>query len=527
MRIEGLSKSFGATRALHDVTMDVRKGEVHGLVGRNGSGKSTLIKILSGYHDPDPGGQLILCGKRVSLPIRGAEAVQLGMSFVHQDLGLVPEYSVLENLLLGDWRTDGMGRIRWRARRAEAREDLRRFGLHIDPRAPVSELREVDRAVLAIVRALRHLGDHPDGHVLVLDEPTAYLPRDGVERLFTAIRRVAAEGTGVVFVSHRSDEVLDLCDRLTVLRDGHKVATVDAASTDHEQLVELLLGRSLGSFYPDAGKVKSGDVALRVRGLGGGTLKDVDLEVRQGEIIGLTGLVGAGYDQVPNLVFGGARATDGILEYGGRTIEASTATPAASIRNGIVMLPADRLGRSGCAGATLSENVGLPVLRRFFIRGRLRRHVLRESVGRLLAAFGVRPPEPELLLSQLSGGNQQKALLAKWVQLEPAVLLLQEPTQGVDVPSKKDIFIRMHEAAARGCAVLVATAEYEDLANICDRVVVFAEGRVVGELKGAELDEDRLVDLSYRRVSATEATRAPAEPSAQYCIPPPMSEDDR
>jgi len=499
LRVEGLSKTFGATRALQDVAMDVRRGEVHGLVGRNGSGKSTLIKMLSGYHAPDPGGQLFLRGSPVPLPVRGDESTRLGMSFVHQDLGLVPGFSVLENLLLGDWGSRDLGRIRWREHEEQVREDLLRFDLDLDPRTQVAGLREVDRAVLAIVRALRRLGEHPDGHVLVLDEPTAYLPRDGVDRLFSAVRRVAAAGTGVVFVSHRSDEVLSLTDRLTVLRDGRKVATVETASTNHEQLVELLLGRSLGSFYPDSTTARTGDVALRVRGLRGRSVHDLSLDVREGEIVGLTGLVGAGYDDVPLLLFGARQASAGTIESSGRVYQAKSMTPVECLRQGVVMLPADRLGSSGCASASLNDNVGLPVLRRYFVRGRIRARKLRGTVTGLLDSYDVRPGQPGMLLSQLSGGNQQKALLAKWMQMEPAVLMLQEPTQGVDVPAKKDIFGHIKVAAANGCAVLLATAEYEDLVNVCDRVIVLAEGRVVGELTGTELDEDQLVNLCYQQ----------------------------
>jgi len=514
MRVEGLSKTFGATQALRDVSMDVRRGEVHGLVGRNGSGKSTLIKILSGYHAPDPGGQLFLRGTPVPLPVRGDESTRLGMSFVHQDLGLVPGFSVLENLLLGDWGSRDLGRIRWREHEERVRQDLLRFDLDLDPRTQVADLREVDRAVLAIVRALRRLGEHPDGHVLVLDEPTAYLPRDGVDRLFSAVRRVAASGTGVVFVSHRSDEVLSVTDRLTVLRDGCKVATVETASTNPEQLVELLLGRSLGSFYPDSTTSRAGDVALRVRGLSGRSVHDLSLDLRQGEIVGLTGLVGAGYDDVPLLLFGGRQASAGTIETGGRIYQATSMTPVECLRQGVALLPADRLGSSGCASASLNDNVGLPVLRRYFVRGRIRAKKLRGTVVGLLDSYDVRPGQPGMLLSQLSGGNQQKALLAKWMQLAPAVLMLQEPTQGVDVPAKKDIFGHIKAAAANGCAVLLATAEYEDLVNVCDRVIVLAEGRVVGELTGTELDEDQLMNLCYQRAEPSQgaAVSHPAAP---------------
>ncbi len=498
LQFTGLSKTFGATRALIDVDFDVRAGEVHGLVGRNGSGKSTLIKVLSGYHVPDPGSQLVLDGQEINLPITGREAASHGLVFVHQDLGLVPAYSVLENIRLNSWESRGLQRIHWKAEREAVHTELERFGLDVDPDTPVISLSQVDRAIVAIVRAMHHLGNDGTGKVLVLDEPTAYLPTDSVERLFEAVRTVAASGAGVVFVSHRTDEVLAITDRITVLRDGRLIDTVVTEDTDENALVSLILGRTLESFYPDPVEAEPGERVLTVSDLTGDLIKDFDLTVDRGEIVGITGLMGAGHDEVPYYIFGARDAKTGSINVNGMDLKIHKSNPTEAIAAGVALLPADRLNLSGSSAATVEDNVALPVLRKYFSRGRLQLAAVRERVGGLLTTFDVRPAMPNLDFSALSGGNQQKALLAKWLQMEPSLLLLHEPTQGVDVGSKADIFSRITDAAEAGTAVVIASAEHEDLANLCTRVVVFDSGRVVGTLSGADLTEERILDLCYR-----------------------------
>lgn len=501
LQFTGLSKTFGATRALIDVDFDVRAGEVHGLVGRNGSGKSTLIKVLCGYHVPDPGGHLTLDGQDIHLPISGREAAAHGLVFVHQDLGLVPAYSVLENIRLNSWQAHGLQKINWKAERSGVEDELERFGIQVDAETPVAALSQVDRAIVAIVRAMHHLGgDGSDGKgkVLVLDEPTAYLPTDSVERLFEAVRTVAATGAGVVFVSHRTDEVLSITDRITVLRDGRLVETVTTAETNEQALVSLILGRTLSSFYPDPVSATTGERVLEVTDLNGTLIRNFNMTADRGEIVGITGLMGAGHDEVPYYIFGARDAQSGHVVVNGQTLKTRKATPTEAIAAGVALLPADRLNLSGTSAASVEDNVVLPVLSRYFSRGRLQLAQVRERVGGLLTTFDVRPAMPNLEFSALSGGNQQKALLAKWMQMEPTLLLLHEPTQGVDVGSKADIFLRITDAAEAGTAIVIASAEHEDLANLCTRVIVFDSGRVVGDLSGAELTEERILDLCYR-----------------------------
>lgn len=503
LQLRGLTKSFGPVKALADADLDLLRGEVLGLVGRNGSGKSTLIKILSGYHDPDPGATLHINGREVELPLMRADVRTNGLAFVHQDLGLLPEATVLENMRLGRYATTKSGRIAWRAERAAVAEALERFGAKVSPDALVSSLRQVDRALVAIVRGLTDLHDPATG-ILVLDEPTAYLPRDSVDQLFATVRAVAAQGTSVVFVSHRLEEVTAITDRVTVLRDGVVVGTVDTKASDEARLIEMILGRKLEDLYPEASTADLGPTVLQVSGLTGTIASDVSFTLHAGEVVGLTGIAGMGYDEVPYLLFGATQASSGEITFPdagtGSTAPrpAKQMTPRDAKAMGMALLPADRIRASGAQEFTLAENVSLPVLPKYFVGLRLRHAHEKRTVGTMLTDYNVKAPGPTTKLSELSGGNQQKALLGKWLQTSPKVLLLHEPTQGVDVGAKKDVFERLRRAAADGASVVIASAEYEDLAHLCDRVLVFRDGRIVASMQGADLTEERIVEQSYR-----------------------------
>lgn len=494
--IRGLGKSFAGRPALEGVDLDVRRGEVHGLLGQNGSGKSTLIKILAGVHDPDSG-SLLVNGTPVDLPIRPDHTRDLGMSFVHQDLGLVPMMTVMENMRIGRFEHNVWGRVDWRQERQAAQKALQRLDLDVSPDAKVASLSEVNRALVAIARALDGLVSNEQGGLLVLDEPTVYLPRDGIDRLFRAVRRIAELGGGVLFVTHRLEEVGEICNRVTVLRDSRKVGTVETAAVDASQLVEMILGRSLEDLYPEP-HLAPGEVRLAVRGLSGAGVHEVSFDLSRGEILGLTGLVGMGFDAVPYLIFGARPAASGELTIDGARLSGSDLTPYTATRHGLALLPANRTRDSGLGSATVCENVTLPVLPSYFRGGRLRqREELRDVTG-LLHGFEVNPPDPARRLSTLSGGNQQKALVAKWLQRQPLVLLLHEPTQGVDIGSRKQIFQLIRDTADRGCAVILASAEYEDLAHLCDRVIIFRHGRAVSELRGSTVTRERIVEQCYR-----------------------------
>ena len=503
----GFSKTFSGKTVLRDLDLDVLPGEVHGLLGENGSGKSTFIKILAGFHAPDDGASLAVGGKPVSLPLDPREPHLLGLSFVHQDLGLVPEMTVLENLRVGSYETGFGWRIRWRRERGRVREALRQFGLdHVSPGAEVGSLREVERAMVAIVRAFERLKGLERG-VLVLDEPTAYLPRDGVERLFDAIRTAARSGFGILFVTHRLEEVRALTDRVTILRDGEHAGTADTASLSERELIERILGRSLGELYPSAHQVR-GELALSARDVSGSLVNSFSVDLHRGEVIGLTGLLGMGQEQVPHLLFGSQRARGGEVLLGGKTYELHRLTPRRAIDAGIALLPANRLREGAAQAATVVENVTLPTVGRYFTGGLLHHRRERRAVGERLREFKVVPPEPNRLFASLSGGNQQKALLAKWFSTRPQIFLLHEPTQGVDIGAKQQIFGQIRDLAQAGGAVIIASTEYEDLAHLCDRVLVVRDGDVVAELRGADLTEHRIVEQCFASERAAEPAGA-------------------
>lgn len=499
LELAGISKTFGRTRVLTDASFAVGRGEIVALVGRNGSGKSTLIKVLSGYHAPDPGGRLSVRGREVALPLAPDDPASLGFGFMHQDLGLSPELSVLENVRVGRFETGRFGRIRWRREREHVRRALADFDADIPPDAAVRDLTELDRALVALVRSLMALEEH-DGGLLVLDEPTAFMPRDDVQRLFAAVRRAAERGTGVIFVSHRFDEVLDLSDRVVVLRDGKLVASTPTAETDEDTLVELVLGRRLDGYYPETAHTTRGGAArLVVEGVSGQVVKDASLELQPGEVVGLTGLRGMGHEELPYLVYGARKAVAGHVTLGDERRAAASMTPPRSVELGAVLVPADRQHSAVVPEFAIRENVSQPVVSRYFRGGWIRRREEQEAVASLLDEFEVRPPDPSLPVGSLSGGNQQKMLLAKWLQSDPTVHLFHEPTAGVDVGAKRAIFERIEQIAAAGGSVLVSSEEWADLAHICDRVLVFRDGHISGPaLAGDDCTEDRIAERCYR-----------------------------
>jgi ribose transport system ATP-binding protein len=499
LELTGLSKTFDGIRVLHDVTLEMGPGEIIGLIGENGSGKSTLIKILSGYHPADPGGRVTMGDHDITQAL-GTGAVHTGMAFIHQDLALVPSMTVLENLRIARFST-GLGwRIRWARERRLVQAYLHQVGLDVHPDTPVADLSVTEHALVAIARGLADIAENEQRvphRLLVLDEPTAYLPREGVQRLFGALRTLAEGGVSIIFVSHRLDEVRDLCHRVAVLREGRLVGVVDADGRTERDLLELMLGRPADELYPDT-RPPAGDPVLEVSGLSGGSLDELSFTARPGEIIGFAGLPGSGYDEVPYLLTGARPAAGGRVAMDGRAVDAPGLTPRDGIAMGMALLPADRAA-AGCAGTlTVIENMTLPTLRSFTALRTLVLHAReRKVVAEESRRFGVVPPRPELAMRYLSGGNQQKVLLAKWMLGRPRVLALHEPTQGVDVGAKREVFAHLSAAADAGAAVLLSTVEHEDLAHLCTRVHVFRAGRCVQVIERGELSPGRLAEAVY------------------------------
>ena len=506
LAIRNLSKTFGGVHALDGVDLTVAPGEIHGLLGTNGSGKSTLIKVLAGVHAPDPGARLMLKGREVQLPLHAGDFRKLGLSFVHQNLGLIPALSVLENLRLSAILGGAAIGIDWSAQRRAAAETIARFDLGLDLDRTVEGLSPVDRALLAIARAFEDLKAGGGRGVLLLDEPMPFLPAAGVRKLFALMRSIVADGSSAIFISHDVDEILEITDQVTVLRDGRVAGSRATPGSSRDDIVQLILGRRVEivapTQRPDAPAQAS---RLRLKAVGGGALDRVDLEVAPGEIVGLTGLIGSGYADLADFVFGARRARAGHMDFDGAAdIDLARQTPRAAIARGIAFVPADRPRAGGAGRLSVADNMMLPSLDVFFQGGLLHRSRLFERARELGARFDVRPNRPELDFGALSGGNAQKVVIARWLSRSPRLLLLDEPTQGVDVGTRQQIFTALRDEAAKGMSVIVASTDYEQLAAICDRVVIFRRGSIQENLRAPGLTKDAIASACYAETPGTD-----------------------
>lgn len=506
LTLRACSKTFAGQRVLRDVDLEVRAGEVHALLGQNGSGKSTLIKILSGYHEADAGATLLVGNEPVPLPLTPESSRGVKLAFVHQDLALADSISALENVRIGRFDTGRGWRIRWRSERRQVQDALERAGLTFSVLAPVSSLREVERAMLAVVRALEDLRRAGGRGVLILDEATAYLPHDNVQRLLRIVRDAARTGVGLIFVTHRLAEVLEVADRVTVLRDGAVVTTATVRGVSEGQLIEWILGATTDTIYPEAHEPAT-EVVLAVTDVNAKALNSVSFRVHRGEVLGLTGLAGMGWERLPYVLFGDDPSASGQLTICGKTYNLASFRPHEAIGAGLALIPANRHRDGGVGLATVKENISLPTLGRFVRRRVLSRRKEIARTRELMADFDVRPAKCDLPFSMLSGGNQQKALLAKWFETVPAVFLMHEPSQGVDIGARKRIFAQIAKSADAGGSFILASAEYEDLIHLCDRVLVFREGGIGAELSGAGLTLERLVSTSLESNQALKVHR--------------------
>jgi ribose transport system ATP-binding protein len=494
LQIRNLSKTYPSQVALRGVCLDVAPGRVHALLGQNGSGKSTLIKVLAGYHHPDEGAQAWLNGQPFELGSAGA-AHTAGMRFVHQDLGLVPAMDVIDNLALG---RSYKGR-RWLSNREEAataRDLLIPFGLDVDVRTLLRNLTPAERTVVAIARALR--GGISNSSVLVLDEPTATLPESETQLLFEAVRRVCAQGTAVLYVTHRLGEVFTLADTVTILRDGRRVITEPVSETSHDDLITHIAGRPLTQIYPPPPTPES-TVVLDANAISGGAVQGVTVAVRQGEILGVAGISGSGRDDLNQLLFGSVSMTSGEVAIGGHRYR--QLTPGVAIAAGVAYLPADRRTLSAIPSLTVRENVTLPKLGKRSL-GWLGSRSERRDVDEWLRRLQVKPADSDRPFATLSGGNQQKVVLARWLRCGSRVLLLDEPTQGIDVGGKRAIYDALGDAARGGAAVVMSSSDAEELAEVCDRVIVLRNGRITAALDGLGLRADAIVAETLREGEA-------------------------
>ena len=489
--VEGLSKTFPGQRALDRASLAVGGGEVHALLGQNGSGKSTLIKILAGYHQPDPGAAGMYDCQPFALG-DGAAAHAAGIRFIHQDLALIPELSVTDNLALGG-RYTSRAWLDDRREAAAAQKLLDEWGVKVDAMAPLRTLGQADRTMVAIVRAVRD-GVQSSG-MLVLDEPSAALPAHEVEYVFTLVRQLRDRGTSILYVTHRLSEVFQLADTVTVLRDGRVTGSRAVAGMNHDDLVTMIIGRALSNVYPEIPEPSDNPV-LTAEDVSGASVHTLSLELREREIVGIAGLTGSGREVVADLLFGTRPRDRGIVRVGSTELKAES--PGASIKNGLALLPADRKGVGSLPELTVRENVTLPAVE----SGRchwLSLRAERRDVGGWLNRLGVMPDNPERPLATLSGGNQQRALIARWLRCKAKVFLMDEPTQGVDIEAKVEIYRAIRDAAEAGASVLVASTDNDELAAICDRVIVMRDGEAAVSLSGEALSSEAILEHSIEQ----------------------------
>ena len=484
-RLEGVEKHFGGVVAVKGVDFDLRRGEVHALVGENGAGKSTLMKIVDGLYTLDEG-RLEVGGKTAEFS-SPRDAEESGIAMIPQELDLFLELSVAENLFVGRrlprTRWGGLG---WSAMREAAREKFETLGVDFDVTIPVKHLSAANRQIVAIARALLR-----EARAVVMDEPTASLADRETRRLFGIISDLTASGVGVVYISHRLEEIFEISDRITVMRDGEHIITSPASELDAEELVRLMVGRPLNELFTRSGS-DPGQVALEVRSLTrAGEFADVDLKVHAGEVVGLAGLVGAGRTELAQAIFGIRPAKEGEIRVNGEAVTIDS--PQAAMERGIFYVPEERQSQGLILPFLIQANISLSILDRLSRYGLVESRAERETAERFTEALSIRGARISEPVSRLSGGNQQKVVLAKSLAREPSILILDEPTRGVDVGAKSEIYSLIDDLAKEGKAILLISSELEEVLSMCDRVVVVREGRITGEFDRKEATQESVM----------------------------------
>jgi ABC-type sugar transport system ATPase subunit len=505
---ESVTKSFANIRVLDNVEVSVADGQIHALLGANGSGKSTFAKILSGVYQPDRA-SIAIQGRAVPAILSPQHANELGVAIVHQEAPLIDTASVAECVALHRGYPTRSGLVHWGQLHGDVEAMLLRFDVHIDPRTLAGRLTPAERALVSLIIALDRAP--AELSLLILDEVTASLPRDEAEPYLERVAALAQSGVSVLMVTHRLAEVRSKASRMTVLRDGKVVHVGSPAETNDDEVIALMVGSPessqirrassssvLGGFWTDFGIAaagaarKAGEPLMEVEGLAGGPLADVTFTLHAGEILGIAGLEEAGIGELPRILGGAEPRRQGRISVAGRELEAG-AGPAASIAAGIAVLPGDRAHDGGVRTLSVAENMMLPAFERYWTRRDRESAVLK----RLIADFDVRPPRPQALFGTLSGGNQQKTLLAKWLHLHPAVLVLDDPTSGVDPGARQKIFELLRDAASEGLGILFFSTEPEQLAAMCSRVLILKDGVIAGSLSGGELTHQAISRWCY------------------------------
>ncbi len=487
LEMRGISKSFGQTRAIDDVSLTLAPGEIHALLGENGAGKSTLIKIMTGVHQPSAG-EILVDGTPAT--IRGTQAAQaMGIAAIYQEPMVFPDLDVAENIFIS--HRDRGALMNWSRTRSDARALIARLGVSMDVSRPASGLTLAEQQTVEIARALSL-----DVRVLIMDEPTASLSAHEVDQLMAIARTLAAQGVAVVYISHRLEEVFRLADRVTVMRDGRHISTRPIAEVTSDALIAEMVGRDASEFFARAGGQARPEIALSARGLGrSGAFQGVTFDLHAGEILCFAGLVGARRTDVGLALFGVAPATEGEIEIAGAP--ATIANPHDAMARGLAYVSEDRRKLGLAMPMPIAANITLPALGRYLgALGLVRRDAERKTAERFRNRLNIRTADVEAPVSSLSGGNQQKVMLAKWLNTEPRVLILDEPTRGIDVGAKAEVHAMIHELAAQGVAIIVISSDLPEVLALGDRVLVMREGRQMGVFDAAEATQEAVIRLA-------------------------------
>jgi ribose transport system ATP-binding protein len=500
LRLVDISKSFGPVRALENVTMTVARGEVHGLLGENGAGKSTLLRVLSGAFRPSTGHVEV---DGVQMTASGPVAARrAGIAMIHQELQHVPELTVAQNMFLGHPLKTGAGLfVARRAQEMAAAEALRPLDPTIDPAAPIRTLKVAQRQIVEIARAVME-----DAKIVAMDEPTSSLTPAEFDRLAVLIHQLAAKGVSIIYVSHKMDEVFQVCQAATILRDGRKVDEVRLAETTEQEVVARMVGRELATAHHQG--FATNEIMLDVRGLSRGTtVQDATFQLRKGEVLGISGLIGAGRTELLRLLAGVDRPDAGEIRVEGRSIP--TGRPRAAIAAGLGLLPEERKRDGIVARRSIRSNIGLASMKRFSRFGFVRRRALAAESEKLMREMNLRPLMIERPIGQFSGGNQQKAIIGRWIAAGARILLFDEPTRGIDVGAKAEIYNLIERLAAEGRSAIVVSSELPEILRVADRVLVMREGRIAGTLERDQLSEEAIVALAVPQSTDDSPTTQP------------------
>lgn len=485
LTLKNITKEFPGVKALDDVTINIERGTIHGLVGENGAGKSTLIKVLAGIYQPNKG-EIILDGKpcRFNSPI---EARRAGISVVHQEIKLAEPLSVAENMFLGNIQLKN-GLVDWKGMRRRAREIVEDLGMDIDINAQVSSLTVAKKQIVEIMHAINN-----NSRILIMDEPSAVLTDRELEVMFRIVKQLRDEGITIIYISHRLDEIFGLCSNVSVLRDGCHIDTIPVASVDRQGLINMMVGREMGQEYPkEVGNV--GGTILEVKNLSRGILQDISFEVKSGEVFGISGLVGAGRTELARAILGIDKPESGEVYVRGKKVHYRTFADA--IRDGLGLIPEDRKLQGLVQIMSVKRNTTLVNMKRV-LRAGVISSSLEETLSKEYAdKLHVVTPSMETEVQYLSGGNQQKVVIAKWVGMHPKLLILDEPTRGIDIGAKKDIYDLMNELTAKGVSIIMVSSELPEVIGMSDRILVIHEGRAAGIVEHKDATQTRIMTLA-------------------------------